>query len=1503
MLSPRRACLLFLAALFVCWAAASRAAEPKEGPPLRPITDPALEKRLDAAAAAVRDGKWAEAADALQWLLDLEPEGFVAVTRERPDGSKRREVLGVRAEAERLLAGLPAGGREEYEKRFGPVAAALLRVGRKHRDPVVLAEAGRRFANLPDGQEALAQLGRYEFEAGDFARSAAAYLDLLKHLPAEKWDAETLSGAARAFEAVDDGVNGLRVGAELGKRDKDGFSTARAERVLQDWDVPGKQYARRLSGDPDWPLFRHDAARSGRGPADVPLLDARWTQATVTGAGVRQLLGTAARAEEAHGRPVLPAAFPLVVGGKVVFRTHGGVRAVDLETGKVGWDGESKKSLESPAGEGQKGRWLDEWAAGHLKNGRPDRLLENSVIGTLAADRDTVYAVDDAAVPPPAGYDAESEPRRPAAEAAAANRLLALELKSGKVRWEDAPPAGTLLLGPPLPLDGRLYLLADVRRELRLLCLRAADGDLLWSLPLGRTTEDAADYPERRVHAAVLAQGEGVLVVPTHCGALVGVDLLTHSVLWSHAYRDRAADEGPAAWRAPAPVIAAGRVVCTPPDAVAVLCLGLHDGQLRWKADQTRDDLYLAAVVGDRVLVVGKGECRGLKLADGSEAWTVKTGVPSGQGVAGGGKYYLPLRSGAESHGPEVCVLDVAKGVVVARARSRGAVVPGNLVFHEDAVVSQTLFEVAAFPLRARKLQEIGRLLAEVSPNDPTALTERAVLRYDAGNLEAAVEDLRAALANQPPAAVRARARQKLYEVLTEYLQRDFGKGEKYLDEYQALTRVEVGPDATATEKAAARAEEGRRRAGFLLLRAAGRERKGTLVDALKDYLELLTLPGDDLLPVPGDPGLTATADSLAGARIRPLLQKASPEQKKLLDEEIDKRWQEIKAGGDAEKIKRFEKLFGPRSALGREAGWLLAERLRKDKKYLEAELALLALARQTEDAKDAARAVAALAELAVEKEHLGDAVSWYRVLRRDFAKVEVGAGKKTGADLFADAASDKRLLPYFDPARGSDSTRTRTREEPGAFAAPAGRLTFTASGEVPPSVGRHRLAVEVPKDRLVLLDLGDPAQKWEEGPPSPLTRELLRDVAALSPEEGLRFEAVGRLVLLPLPERLLAVDPLQHRILWAKPLAADGAGDGPVFVRPRQGPTELAHADGWVQRLGQLPLAGPDVVCVPTAAGLAAVDTLTGRTRWLRTDVPARYDLFGDDGHVFLVEVTSDGKPVATRALDADAGSPIEVPEFTDLYAQRRSIVGRHLLVQETGAGARVTLRLVDALTAKDAWKESGNNLVLVRSEPAGLVGVASLSRSDRPGGEVATVTVVNPATGQAVFRAEIDPKHFDNAVGVTVVQDNNLVYLLVNRLRGSGSGPEPALPSAFDTPAGVRWVPVNGVVYGCDRTTGALKWRVEAEESGVVLDHLDELPFLLVTGRHWPGRYPRGGLVEQTAVRVIDKRTGKLKYSNAELFNGRTTLFHTLRLDEQTRTLELIAENGKLALTWGDR
>src|SRR5262249_31886477 len=127
------------------------------------------------------------------------------------------------------------------------------------------------------------------------------------------------------------------------------------------------------------------------------------------------------------------------------------------------------------------------------------------------------------------------------------SRLLAIDLESGKVTWEvgghgDPKEVGELadsyFLGPPLPLGGKLYVLTERDQELRLVCLDAATGDLPWAQNLATPRTRLLLDGGRRQHAAPLAYGEGLLVCPTNAGAVVAVDLLSHSLVWAHAYRE-----------------------------------------------------------------------------------------------------------------------------------------------------------------------------------------------------------------------------------------------------------------------------------------------------------------------------------------------------------------------------------------------------------------------------------------------------------------------------------------------------------------------------------------------------------------------------------------------------------------------------------------------------------------------------------------------------------------------------------------------------------------------------------------------------------------------------------------------------------------------------------------------------------------------------------------------------------------------------------------------------
>ena len=94
----------------------------------------------------------------------------------------------------------------------------------------------------------------------------------------------------------------------------------------------------------------------------------------------------------------------------------------------------------------------------------------------------------------------------------------------------------TFFLGPPLPLRGQLYVMAEIKDEIRLLALDGATGKLLWSQQLAMVESNITQDPVRRLAGVSPSYSDGVLICPTGAGCVVAVDLATRSLLWGYIY-------------------------------------------------------------------------------------------------------------------------------------------------------------------------------------------------------------------------------------------------------------------------------------------------------------------------------------------------------------------------------------------------------------------------------------------------------------------------------------------------------------------------------------------------------------------------------------------------------------------------------------------------------------------------------------------------------------------------------------------------------------------------------------------------------------------------------------------------------------------------------------------------------------------------------------------------------------------------------------------------------
>jgi outer membrane protein assembly factor BamB len=691
-------------------------------------TDFALARRLEAAHDDVQDESWVAAVRVLQALLDAPEDVLVGIRRAGGDGRDVTYWTGVRTEAGRLVAALPARGREFYEITYGPRAKALLTEANQKGDARLLAEVARRYFHTQAGADATRRLALYHLDRGRYHLAALSFGKLLERTGADRLHPTTLLAAVLAFRLAGNEARATQVRHGLATRANAGVRLG--ARVV-DLDDLEKELTRLQAAAPQPPGTRGQAEGEGFRPSAA--LETRWTTPTAQETLAREWLQSALQREEERAQTILPASVPLAAGDRVVYRSFTGIQAVERATGKPVWESSSPWGLDRMAREPRFQPYLATWLNGYTVN-NAHVLFANATLGGFSTDGARVYAVDDLPIPPFPLSSSNTGGRRRAPYAepdfgpdltdpAHHSRLLALDPESGKVVWEvggrgeGAELNDSYFLGPPLPMDGHLYGVVEKNQELRLVCLDADGGRLRWTQPLATPSDKLLRDVARRIQPLRPVCAEGILVCPTNAGVVLGVDLFHRSLVWAYAYREEPALQEPDTyrgggrgryiprdlarlredWKSAGPVVHADRVVLSAPDASALHCLDLRSGAGVWKAERKDDDLYLAGVFGGKALVVGRQSCRALAVADGKELWNVETGLPSGRGIAAAGVYYLPLKSGVTEKQPAVYAIDVERGRILARTAAPRGEAPGNLVICGEDVLSQTVMGLTAY--------------------------------------------------------------------------------------------------------------------------------------------------------------------------------------------------------------------------------------------------------------------------------------------------------------------------------------------------------------------------------------------------------------------------------------------------------------------------------------------------------------------------------------------------------------------------------------------------------------------------------------------------------------------------------------------------------------------------------------------------------------------------------------------------------------------------------------
>ena len=1459
------------------------------GPRLTVAPHREVMRALDEARRAIEKKQFHPAAQLLQSVLDRDEDFFVEQTF-RQDGRNFRDGRGgVKAVALQLLRTLPAEGRAAYELDYGSTARDELTTAQEDDDFERIATVARRFSLTNAGFEAVVVLAARASDC-DRPLEAALLLETLRGHPAavQKRTPQILLNAAACWSRAGRAerslatlkelkqlapANSIRVAGrdvKLFANDDDAGAwlasilgpTTRSSRVLVDsWTMPGGGPTRNESAVPASPvggdlwrvsLFEH-LAFDGRADADRQ----RRTQ-------LEGLLAKEQLALRDENRLAIPAAQPLVIGDTVVYRTISDVTAVSLRTGELLWrsslsDGTltrlwNNRNIEARGGE------VNEAIRSSLSSHLRRRLFRDAAAGTLSSDGQTVFALEELD-----SVASTANMMRGIAESAIANKLVAYDLAGGRMLWEAGGPRGAkpielsghFFLGPPLPLNGRLYCLAEVQGDLRLLVLeQEADRSVVrldWSQTLIATDRPVISSPMRRLAGLSPSFGDGILLCPTSSGAIVAVDPIRRVLMWGHQYRSTAASEplDPRAamfmrgqqqspqiddadetsrWLDSLPLMSEGRAIITPRDADELQCLDALDGRVVWKLPRG-DWLYPACVVDGRVVLVGRDGLAAFQLDDGKPVDTFASISvdPAGRGVRVGSRYFLPLANG------EIATVDLRSGRILARSKLSEGRVPGNLIAGAGALVSQNAGELIGFA----RLGDIEAQIADelkADPQQPGALALRGELRLHRGEEADGLADLRESLRRRPDPRVKSVLAASLLAGLR-------GNAKLVHDraaELETLTDDPQQRNEFLRLYARALEEAGDRRGAFAqLIRLAETSRFLSDLDAITSNHSVRT-------------------DRAIRARLIETYQAASPEDREAFDKALAQHVETVRKGADlGEHLDQCLRFF---------AGLPRVEQLLFDQVVSIEGAAhpekLLERFAQASDPSVAARATALLARDLLQANRASAALPWLNRLREEFADQKC-LEDQTGRSLA------ERWLARDDVRKLLDVASVWM----------AGTIDVSRKQGVTPN-RPNDIAVEVTSRHGTLFD------NWSFEADAGYRTLTARDAnsrvrwKAPIPPDAAFNDIVGRNLpvacQLHLRDRWLAltvgtyfvvyqvVDPDQApQLAWQQTLRTNRMTQAEAMFA--QQAHRMRIVNGQVIRMGGGPFNGRvlgqfvgltrEVAIYIVGQKLCAAELDTGRLAWSRQDVlPGAVSASADDRAV-TIQPSATRNLTLLRTLDGSSLVARHLAGDEKVLWQR----GVRLLVQRTENGKRIT-ELRDLERDVALWNQS--------HAPDAVAAV--IDDDDvailEPGDQQSRLTVVALADGRERYRSELPFKKSDPATAWMAVQrqgDRDIVFVGYPSKVQNGVRVVP-----FDSPNGIN-LPFDGQICAVSRVDGRLNWATPVAQAIFDRTQPAQLPILLLAAREInqarQARDPFGARLRLLA-RVIDKRTGRELYATEE-------------------------------------
>ncbi len=1439
---PLAGCLITLGLFhFACESASGQVLQPQPGTPqLAPgvhlPTERTSRRQLEEVRRQLASGQYGIALRFLDDVLARSEDVFV-------EAVDRQQRAGMKSEALRVLANLPRGGREIYHTTYGITARKALEAGLAEDDIQAVRNVMRRYFHTPAGYEAALIVAGYESDQQRYLSAASIYQSLLDASFSRQFFGPELGLlTAIAWLRVEREQDALRAAATIGNR------------IDQDWVVAGQTVPRSISpeeltswlksrvtrldaarqGVHDWVVYRGNAARNAESVGGSPHLNPEW-QVPLHSYYLERLVESQWTAAENGNVALLPAASPIAIGNVIVTRNARNLLAVDFDSGKQIWDirpdEDPPLELLEEALRNHDEVQVDTQATLALN----DRLYRDAVFSAISSDGERVYAVRglrlDNSIDMMRWTGAQAFRafgRQIESEITASNTLVALDLKTeGKRIWEIhgqdvyGPLSGAFFLGPPLAVDGRLYVLAEIKSGIYLIAIRNTNEPPFWELDwmqhLANLELGIGLSYERRLAGATPSYHNGVMICPTAAGIVVAVDTVSQSLLWAYQFQadnlrmPRAVGRNAVVinpqpeilgdhWQDNTAIMAEDVVLLTPRESNALHCLDQRSGKLLWTIDRG-NGLYVAAVADGLVHVVHQDRLESIAVESGQPVDRPVTTFPSDVRVSGRGffsadYYFLPLTSG------QVAKIEVTTGKTVSTVLANREGPLGNLVCHRGAVLSQSSTFLERFEQLDALRTRTQRALAE-NPSDVRALNALGEIALSEGSVADAIDKLSRAYELEPG---NPTTRKILLEALLQGLETDFSSYRE---------RLELVEDLVST------ADDDRR---LSRLKAVGLQAEAATREAIEEYLRFARLNAGNRELLPFSPHWECRADRWVGGQLTELLAATPAEMREPVMSSLLERRNRLPEAG----LVAFEQYvplvpadFAPTAEQSLELAMALAAE--------NAPLSAYQLA--TDFRRDGrtsirAQATAILSNIAYGQQNF----SAGRILDRELATAyaatpiafEASREASSGSRIaVAHAAEFPLEKPPFMAGTSLRAELLNGRGDRVLVTLHAVRLV----GPPGPLLREHTVFLDSSRRAVVVFDAFG-RQRFAV----PLATN--NDIQTPNNLTGPRCHArvCGGVLLVSVGEAIYAIDILsrnpQDRLLWGARTVPAASSRPRNINDPRMvlggnravGAADLQWATDREQNLiGWLGPATSEGLVFQVGTTLHCVDVPTGRLLWKQGQIPAGSVLYGDEQFVIAMR-PDEQEAVVLRARDGKRLPKCRCPEVKHHLAAygRQLLLWRvdKVVLEDTTSVAR-TLTMVDAVSGERLWSRAfavDAQVALLDGERVGVLE-----------GKSGRFVLIDPVRNEVLAKHLLQP--VPDLARIFLMPSTEQTLLVVDQAAPGAAREDTGFsPYPFEIPL------ITGRIYAFQREMQELQWQAPAEirQQGLILNQPPDLPWV---------------------------------------------------------------------------